>query len=164
MISVKRLTVAMTLVAASCLVATAVVAAEPAEANVASKMPAHVRQLLIQEMNAVLDASKRILDALVRGQDDVVAENTQAIHDSFILRRQMTPEDKQALLEAVPEAFVERDQAFHEVSARLAEAAREKDTARQLRLFNDMVGACVECHSRHATERFPALSGPERNE
>lgn len=163
MVPVWKTTVAMMIVAASGLVAPVADAADPADSNVASKLPAHIRQLLIQEMNAVLDASKKILDALVRGQDAVVAENAQAIHDSFILRQQMSPEDKQALLDAVPEAFVERDRAFHEVSERLAEAAREKDAARQLQLFNDMVGACVECHSRHAAGRFPALSEPGRN-
>lgn len=125
--------------------------------SVGSELPPEIRALLVEEMNAVLAATQRILDALVRGRDSVVAENAQAIHDSFILEQKMTAEDRRTLREALPEAFIERDQAFHEISSELAAAAREGETAEQLRLFDEMTDACVECHSRHATDRFPDL-------
>jgi len=127
------------------------------ETAVGSALPANVRALLIQEMLAVLDASKKIFEALVRGQDEVVAKNAQAIHDSFIMAQQMTDADMQALLAAAPKAFLERDEAFHELSAHLADAARKSDKALQRKLYHEMIDACVACHAAHATDRFPEL-------
>ncbi|HSO06450.1 MAG TPA: cytochrome c [Pelomicrobium sp.] len=134
-------------------------AAPPSGSAVGPALPPHVRGLLLQEMTAVLEATQAILGGLVRGQDEVVARNAQAIHDSFIMERQMTETDRKALVSAVPQAFLERDRAFHELSARLAAAARAGDKAGQQKLFADMVDACVGCHARHATDRFPGLAG-----
>ncbi|MDZ7825810.1 MAG: cytochrome c [Gammaproteobacteria bacterium] len=85
------------------------------------------------------------------------ANRAQAIHDSFILKQEMTPEDRKALVAAVPEAFVQRDRAFHQLSAELAEAARAADPARERALFGEMVDACAGCHARYAGGRFPGL-------
>jgi cytochrome c556 len=132
--------------------------AEDGAEPVGPKLPAKVRGLLLQEMNAVLGATHEILDALVRGEDARVAEKAQAIHDSFILKQEMTAADRRALKEAVPRAFVERDRAFHALTGRLAEAARQGDATRQQALFADMVDACAACHARYATNRFPGFA------
>ena len=132
-------------------------AGEPPAEPVGPQLPDRVRGLLLQEMNAILGASQRILDALVRGQHGVVAEQAQAIHDSFILEQKMTKADRQALLEAVPDSFVARDRAFHELTGELAAAARAEEAARERELFADMVEACTACHARHAGDRFPGL-------
>ena len=129
-------------------------AAEP----VGPKLPERLRGLLLREMNAIQEASVDIQLALVRGEDAAVAEQAQAIHDSFILRREMTPADREALQAAVPKAFVERDRAFHQLTGDLAAAARAGDDARQRRLFGEMVSACAACHARYATNRFPAFA------
>jgi len=136
------------------------VAAQPPadERAVGLSLPPSLRALLIQEMIEILDASGNILDALVRGEDERVAQNAQAIHDSFILEQGMTDADHAALHAALPHAFIQRDEAFHELSADLAAAAREADRPRQRELFAQMVEACVDCHSAHATNRFPAFA------
>jgi hypothetical protein len=131
---------------------------EASDRAVGSRLPPKLRGLLIQEMRALLDASKQILDALVRGQDDLVARNAQGIHDSFILEQGMSDADRQAFHDSVPHAFIERDEAFHGLSERLAEAARAGDGPRQRQLFTEMLGACVACHAAHATDRFPGLA------
>ncbi len=133
-------------------------AADAPDESVGANLPPGLRGLLLREMNAALEASKRILDALVRGQDEVVARNAQAIHDSFILAQEMTPADRETLRESLPDAFIERDRIFHEISDRLARAARAKDRQRQLQLFADMIAACRDCHSHHAGDRFPGFS------
>lgn len=129
---------------------------EPAE-PVGPKLPERVRGLLLQEMIAIQQASEEILDALVRGRDAVVAEKAQGIHDSFILKQEMTESDRKALMEAVPEEFVKRDRAFHELTGELAKAGREGDGARQRELFGEMIDACTACHARYAHDRFPGL-------
>jgi len=136
------------------------VATESADSAVGSQLPPRVRGLLVQEMSAVLDATKSILDAMVRGQDDGVATNAQAIHDSFIMEQSMTAADRQALLDTVPQAFLERDQAFHGISARLAQAARDGDKQGQMMLFKELINACTDCHSRYASDRFPDFGIP----
>lgn len=134
----------------------------PATDNaVGSQLPPKLRALLVQEMVALLEASKQVMDALVRGQDDVVARNAQGMHDSFIMAQEMSEEDADALHEALSPAFIEKDQAFHELSAELAEAARKGDRDRQLELFSEMLSACVACHAQHATDRFPDLAGDD---
>ena len=125
---------------------------------VGPKLTEKLRDMLRREMAAVLGASLEIQDALVRGENARVAELAQSIHDRFILAQEMTPEDRADLRAAVPAAFVERDQAFHELTGELAAAAREGDGARQRELFGEVVTACAACHERYATDRFPAFA------
>lgn len=124
---------------------------------VGPRLPPHVRAMLLEEMSAALAATQRILDALVRGEDAIVAEEAQAIHDSFILAQQMTDADREALLAAVPPDFITRDRAFHELAASLAAAGRDGAVARQRALFGAMVEACAGCHARHAANLFPGF-------
>lgn len=155
-------TMAMTFVSA--ILAMGVLATASAEQsggiNVGSHLPPKVRGLLIQEMQAILEATQQIEAAIVQGHHKTVAAKAQAIHDSFIMEQQMTAADKQSLLATVPKRFLERDKALHELSAELAEAGRDRDTARQLQQFSEMTQGCVGCHSRYATSRFPGLETP----
>lgn len=132
-------------------------AERPGDSAVGSNLPENVRELLKQEMVAVLEASKSILEALVQGRDDVVADKARAIHDSFILKQAMTDADRQALMSVVPDAFVEKDRAFHALAGSLSQAAAEGDREQQFMLFQQMTEACLECHAAHATDRFPPL-------
>ena len=129
-----------------------------ADQAIGSHLPLRVRGLLIREMLALQDAMNRILDAMIRGQNQVVAEQAQSIHDSFILKREMTPEDRQGLLASVPEAFVTRDRAFHALGGQLADAARSGNRDEQLRLYGQLATACAECHALHARDRFPEFA------
>ena len=125
---------------------------------VSPKLTDTVRDLLRKEMVSVEDASKQILSALVAGDNALVAELAQRIHDSFILQQSMTPEDRKDLMTAVPKEFVEQDRAFHAISAALADAARSGDRAQQHKEYSKMVEACSACHAEYATDRFPKLS------
>lgn len=128
-------------------------AAEP----VVPKLTPKLDRLLRQEMNAVDDAMRAIFSAIVTGDHATVADKAERIHASFILKGNLTPADREDLKAAVPPAFLKLDQAFHQDAAALAEAGRARDTARELEVFRDMQRACVECHSRYVTDRFPGL-------
>lgn len=155
----KMQTIAMMIVSAVLAmgVFTTASAEQSGNINVGAQLPPKVRGLLIQEMQAILEASQQIQAAIVQGHHETVARRAQAIHDSFIMDQQMTAADEQSLLAAVPAAFLERDKALHELSAQLAEAGRDRDTTRQLQQFSEMIQGCVGCHSRYATARFPGL-------
>ena len=132
-------------------------AMKPSASAVGSNLPENVRELLKQEMVSVLGASKNILEALVQGQDDIVASNAKAIHDSFILKQAMTDADRQALMSVVSEAFVEKDRDFHALAGSLSQAAADGDREQQFILFHQMTESCMECHAAHAKDRFPQL-------
>lgn len=138
------------------------IAGQPATTNIGEELPPKLRGLLIQEMQEIQEVSQQIQAALVQGHHEIVAERAQAIHDSFIMEQQMTAEDEQILHDTLPEAFVERDQALHELSAGLAEAARNEDMEEQMRLFSELINGCVDCHVKYAAGRFPGLDAPAR--
>lgn len=132
-------------------------AREPAGMNAGERLPPALRILLIEEMRAILEASQQIFSAIVQGQSELVVTQAQAIHDSFILAQKMTDEDRHTLHESVPHEFLALDEAFHKLSADLAEAARGGDQAAQQAIFQQMTESCVACHSRFASSRFPGL-------
>ncbi|KAA3638653.1 MAG: hypothetical protein DWP95_12200 [Proteobacteria bacterium] len=127
------------------------------ESAIGSQLPNHIRSLLIEEMQAITTSMDVIFRALVAGEHDQVVPQAQAIHDSFIMAQKMTEADSKTLEEVLPEEFIKRDQAFHHLSAELAEAARNKDQAKQFKLYQDMQQACLACHQKHALDRFPNL-------
>jgi hypothetical protein len=114
-------------------------------------------RLLRQEMRAIDESMAAIHSALVTGDHAAVAEQAAAIHASFILKRKLTAADRQDLKAAVPAAFVKLDRAFHADAKALAEAARAGDSERELALFQSMSRACVRCHRRYVSDRFPGL-------
>jgi cytochrome c556 len=136
----------------------ALAAAEPVGPELTPKLD----RLLRQEMRAIDKAMTAIFSAIVTGDHGKVADQAQRIHDSFILKQNLTAADRSDLQRAVPKAFVELDQAFHADAGALAKAARARDAARELALFQDITRACLTCHSRYATDRFPGLAGVER--
>lgn len=132
-------------------------AEQPNRINVGEQLPPKVRGLLIEEMLGILNASQKIQSSIVQGDHDVVAQEAQAIHDSFIMAQEMTEEDEQALFAAVPEDFLVQDEALYKLSEELAEAGRNKNTTLQLQKFNTLIDGCVRCHSDYASARFPGL-------
>jgi cytochrome c556 len=125
---------------------------------VGSQLPDSIRSLLIEEMQAINEGMAKILTGLVGADYALVAQQAQAIHDSFIMAQKITDEQRQVLKQTLPVAFIEKDKAFHQLSAQLAEAARAGNTEQQLQLYQSMQAACVACHQQHATDRFPDFS------
>ncbi|MGC3872524.1 hypothetical protein ACPF7Z_04550 [Halomonas sp. GXIMD04776] len=130
-----------------------VLAAEP----VGPKLTEKLRGLLVKEMIEIEAAMKETYGAIIQGKHEEVAQKGQAIHDSFILEQSLTEQDRQDLKAAVPKEFLQMDQRFHQLSASLVEAGKQKNTEEQLETFNRMTESCVACHSRYVTDRFEGL-------
>jgi hypothetical protein len=126
---------------------------------VAPRLTPKLQKLFAEEMIAVQAASQQILAGLAAGDHASVAKHAQAIHDSFILDKKLTAQDRKHLETALPPAFLELDGAFHQLAAKLAEAARHKDRELQTYYFGRMVESCQTCHSQYATDKFPAYGG-----
>ena len=126
-------------------------------AEVAGLLAPKLQDLLRQEMQAVLIATDEIVNASIEGDYAKLADRAQQIHDSFILEQAMTEEDRRTLLHVLPADFIELDEGFHALTAKLAAAARARDQQLVGRYVGDLVAACGNCHSRFATARFPAF-------
>ncbi|MEQ5813975.1 hypothetical protein J3362_00555 [Marinobacter sp. NFXS11] len=141
----------------SLTVSFAAAAAEP----VTPKLTEKLDRLLREEMRSIQSAMGQIHSAIVMGQHGIVANHAEQIHDSFILQQKLTEQDREDLMSTVPKGFIDLDKEFHQLSASLAEAGRGKNTNEQLRLFTEMTGNCVQCHSTYVSDRFPGVSAPE---
>jgi hypothetical protein len=126
---------------------------------VAPRLTPKLQKLFAEEMIAVQAASQQILAGLAAGDHASVAKHAQAIHDSFILDKKLTAQDRRDLETALPPPFLELDGAFHQLAAKLADAARHKDRDLQTYYFGRMVESCQTCHSQYATDKFPAYGG-----
>ena len=141
------------------LLITITLAVLPAQAeDVTSELNPKLRGLLQKEMVGIEAAMKEVYSAIIRGNHEVVQEKGQAIHDSFILKQEMTKEDRKALKASVPKPFLKLDQKFHRQASKLAEAGGEKNTRKQKQFFDRMTDACVSCHSRFVNDRFSGLT------
>ncbi|MBF0371651.1 MAG: cytochrome c [Magnetococcales bacterium] len=125
---------------------------------VGPRLTERLQGLIRQEMNLVETATLELWKGMVVGDLHKVAEQARAIHNSFILKQQLTPQDKQDLKRAVPAEFIAQDQAFHQLAAKTAEAAHGGDRALVQYYFGRMTSACITCHGQYATDRFPLLA------
>jgi hypothetical protein len=129
-----------------------------ADEPVTARLSPETRALVIAEMQAIDDAMARIHSALVTGDHERIRREAQAIHDSFVLGQETTPQQRDEI-RALPHAFIDADRAFHAVAARLAQAGDDHDPALERFWFQELTRACQSCHTNHASGRFPGLRG-----
>ncbi|WP_134080932.1 hypothetical protein [Thiohalophilus thiocyanatoxydans] len=116
-----------------------------------------LRQLLQEEMQALEEALATISTALPRGEWHSVAKTAGQVHDSFIFQQKLSDADRKTLHQTLPEAFIQRDKAFHQQAKKLQHAAESQDAELSLFYYSKMVESCVTCHRQFATHRFPSL-------
>ncbi|KAA3620468.1 MAG: hypothetical protein DWQ05_00585 [Calditrichaeota bacterium] len=131
--------------------------------NAASVAPAELKltpkfqTTLRKEMQEIQSAMQQILPLLVQGESEKVAQLAEQIHNSFILKKTLTPDELQALVKLLPAPFMKMDRAFHSESLNLAAAAKAYDFKKSAALYGAMVNSCVNCHMQFAQEQFPEL-------
>jgi len=117
---------------------------------VAEGLSPKVRKFLQKEMQLLLEASGTIDAAITEGDSKTVEGLAARMHQSFILKQELTTVDLRELKAVVGERFVARDKAFHAMARELSEAAKAGDTARQRSLFDQMQDTCSACHRAYA--------------
>jgi hypothetical protein len=116
-----------------------------------------VKNILIREMRYLSSAMKELAPALINGDWQQTATIATKMRDSYIMKQELTSEQMEELHHALPPLFAEYDQAFHEYAGMLAHAAENKNAdVANFYLFK-LSEACIKCHSRYATERFPGF-------
>ena len=113
--------------------------------------------LLNQEMGLIQQGMMEMVPAISAGEWDKVSSVGQKIKASFILKQKLTDAQKEELHRVLPQQFIEMDMDFHKSAGMLAHAAEMKNADVVNFYFFKMNTACVSCHGKYATERFPGL-------
>ena len=120
--------------------------------------------LLNQEMGLIQQGVMDMVPAMAAGEWDKVADIGQKIKKSFILKQKLTDAQKEELHRVLPQHFIEMDMDFHKSAGMLAHAAENKNADVVNFYFYKMNAACVACHGKYATERFPGLTKDSEEE
>ena len=123
----------------------------------ATLFPQEIKALITQEMQALQQGMGEIIPAIVSGNWSQLEKTGKQMRDSYIIKQKLTKEQKKTLHTTLPEAFKKADQDFHSSAGMLSEAAKNRDMGQVVFYYSKMTEACVNCHSQHATQRFPAL-------
>ncbi|MDQ7053380.1 MAG: cytochrome c [candidate division KSB1 bacterium] len=122
------------------------------------QLPERLMSVLRKEMQLIEVGMGQLLSHLAQGKANEAATVAQNIHDSFILKRNLSPDELQQLVSRLPAAFVRMDRDFHDSAQKLATAVQHGDFVTAIQLYANMSRACVSCHALYAAERFPALA------
>ncbi len=157
---------AVQLLLATALLATPVVAQEDAHHHQPEPMTGHeihlspeLGELLAREMIAIQVGMQALVPAIAAGNWSEVAAVGRQIHDSYILKQELSAAQMEELHHALPPAFIELDQSFHHSAAMLAHAAENKNADVVNFYFFKLNQGCVACHAKYAVRRFPGLAG-----
>ncbi|PNU19143.1 hypothetical protein C2E25_13800 [Geothermobacter hydrogeniphilus] len=117
-----------------------------------------LRTLLNQEMGLIQQGVMELVPAIAAGDWDKVTDIGRKIKASFILKQKLTAAQKEELHRVLPQQFIEMDMDFHTSAGMLAHAAEMKNADVVNFYLYKMTTACVSCHGKFATERFPGLA------
>ena len=129
---------------------------KPDSSPVESLSP-ELRGLLSKEMRAIQQGMVEIIPAYASGNWEKIASIAHQIKNSYILKQNLTIEQKHELHTSLPESFVKEDQRFHYLAGMLEHVASNTNAELVGFYFAKMNESCVSCHSQYATHRFPAF-------
>lgn len=116
-----------------------------------------LRGLLSQEMTALQKGMMSLIPELASGNWSEIEKIAKKIKGSYILKQKLTKEQAKELHSKLPPAFIELDKSFHKDAGMLMHVAEKKNAELANFYFSKMNNTCVNCHSKFATHRFPAL-------
>lgn len=123
-----------------------------------------VRQILIEEMTAIQNGVQALVPAIATGNWHEVTEIGRKIKDSYIMKQKLSESQMEELHRSLPTGFQELDKSFHDFAGMLAHAAEMNHTELVSFYFYKLTEACVVCHSKYASDRFPALARKSQHE
>ncbi|MFL0809417.1 MAG: hypothetical protein K6L76_03285 [Agarilytica sp.] len=117
-----------------------------------------LRKLLGKEMLALQEGMKAIIPAYTSGDLEEVARIAEKMKSSYIIKQNITREQKRELKSKMPKSFLHRDQTFHKQAGMLEHVAEENHTELVGFYFYKLVESCAGCHSQYATHKFPSFT------
>ena len=119
-----------------------------------------LQEALTQEMISVQNTMMQMMPSIAAGEWDRVAQLAKKIEGAYIMRQKLSPEQMEELHRTLPPEFVEKDHKFHQMAGMLAHVAEESHVELVSFYYYKLTEACIGCHSRFATTRFPHLAKP----
>lgn len=124
-----------------------------------------LRGLLKQEMLALQEGMKNIVPAFASGDLKKVSIIAGNIRNSFIMKQALSASQKHELHEKLPNAFIKKDQQFHQYAGMLEHVSQEQHIELVGFYYSKLLESCIGCHSEYALHRFPELSHkPSKND
>ena len=116
-----------------------------------------LRKLLSKEMLSLQNGMMSIIPAYASGDWSKIEDIARKMKDSYILKQSLTEQQIKELHSALPDDFIKQDQQFHYFSGMLSHAAKMEKSELVGFYFSKLNEACINCHTEHATHKFPAL-------
>ncbi len=130
-------------------------AKEHAEIKGVQSLSPEIQNLLSREMIALEGGMMDIIPNMVSGNYAEIEKIAIKIKESFILKKKLTQKQRHELHEKLPSSFIEMDASFHRDAGMLAHVSKNKNSDLVNFYFFKMTNACVSCHSKFATHKFP---------
>lgn len=121
-------------------------------------LSADIQQLLKKEMRAIEKAMQELLSSIAAGNWQKTSAIGMQIQASYIMKQNLTVDQKRQLQEVLPEKFVKLDQLFHQYAGMLAHAAEARNADVVNFYFYKLNDSCVQCHSNYAQRKFSGFS------
>jgi len=113
--------------------------------------------LLKAEMGELSRGVRTVAVSLASADWEAIEEASGKMHESYIMKRSLTPAMAAELKSKLPEQFKALDAAFHARALKLRDAARNKDVELSAFHFSRLLESCAGCHRKFAGERFPGF-------
>jgi hypothetical protein len=127
------------------------------------QLPADIKPLLLEEMQQLQQGMMNLIPAVVSGNWDEITNIAKKMQHSYIMKQKLTSKQMHSLHQSLPPAFIDLDHNFHRSAGMLAHVAEEK----KMELVNfyvyKLTESCVQCHSKYAQQRFPALNNVNKS-
>ena len=111
-------------------------------------------------MREIAEGVQRIALAVATADWQTVRETSAMIHQSYLMAKELTPEQAKELAQALPERFKQLDAEFHQRAAKLGAAASAHDAELAVFHYARLIESCAGCHSAYARSRFPGFGPP----
>jgi hypothetical protein len=138
------------------------VAEEPHASHHEITLSPDLLSVLRAEMREIAEGVQRITLALATADWKTVQKTSATIHQSYVMKKELTPDQAKELAQALPERFKQLDADFHHRAAKLGAAASAHDAELTVFHYSRLVESCAVCHSAYARSRFPGFTPPVR--
>lgn len=116
-----------------------------------------LRNLFSQEMRHLQAGMIEIYPMYISGDWAGIIPVAKKMENSYVMKQSLTKKQMHELHSKLSNEFIELDQKFHYLSGMLGHAAKMKKPELVGFYFTKMNEACLSCHTKFATHKFPAL-------
>ena len=123
-----------------------------------SQLSPELLGLLKKEMLAIENGMKGIISSYISGDYRTISKIAADIKNSFILKQQITEDQKHELHQKLPKTFLTKDKQFHKYAGMLEHVSQKENSELVGFYYSKLLESCIGCHSEYANHRFPEFN------